>query len=55
MALSPELREARRRNVIDAAHMLVRETGGTGFSMAQLAQRAGMGAQLNRMTTPPHG
>ena len=42
MALSPELREARRRNVIDAAHMLVRETGGTGFSMAQLAQRAGV-------------
>ncbi len=42
MALSPGAREARRRNVIDAAHALIRETGGTGFSMAQLAQRAGV-------------
>lgn len=42
MALSPELREARRRNVIDAAHGLIRETGSTGFSMLQLAQRAGV-------------
>lgn len=42
MALSPEAREARRRNVIDAAHALIRETGGTGFSMVQLAQQAGV-------------
>lgn len=42
MALSPQAREARRRNVIDAAHALIRETGGTGFSMLQLAQRAGV-------------
>lgn len=42
MALSPEAREARRRNVIDAAHALIRETGGAGFSMLQLAQRAGV-------------
>lgn len=42
MALSPEVREARRRNVIDAAHVLIRETGGTGFSMLELARRAGV-------------
>ena len=42
MALSPQLREARRRNVIDAAHRLIRETGSTGFSMLQLAQCAGV-------------
>lgn len=42
MALSPELREARCRNLVDAAHALVRETGGAGFSMLQLAQRAGV-------------
>lgn len=42
MALSPELREARCRNLVDAAHALVRETGGTGFSMLQLAKHAGV-------------
>ncbi|MFM5952730.1 MAG: TetR/AcrR family transcriptional regulator [Novosphingobium sp.] len=42
MALSPEAREARRRNIVDAAHALVRETGGAGFSMLQLAARAGV-------------
>lgn len=42
MALSPEAREARRRNIVSAAHMLIRETGGAGFSMLQLAKRAGV-------------
>ena len=42
MALSPEAREARCRTLIDAAHALVRETGGAGFSMRQLAERAGV-------------
>ena len=42
MALSLTLREARCRNLIDAAHALVRETGGAGFSMRQLAERAGV-------------
>ncbi len=42
MALSPELREARQRAIVDAAHRLVRETGGAGFSMLQLAQAAGV-------------
>ncbi|MFO1254533.1 MAG: TetR/AcrR family transcriptional regulator [Sphingomonadaceae bacterium] len=42
MALSPEAREARCRVVVDAAHALVRETGGAGFSMLQLAKRAGV-------------
>lgn len=42
MALSPEAREARRRNIVDAAHELVRETGGAGFSMLDLARRAGV-------------
>lgn len=42
MALSPEAREARRRAIVDAAHALVRETGGAGFSMLQLAKRAGV-------------
>lgn len=42
MALSPEVREARRRNIVTAAHMLIRETGGAGFSMLELARRAGV-------------
>lgn len=42
MALSPERLEARRRNLVNAAHQLVRETGGAGFSMLQLAKRAGV-------------
>lgn len=42
MAISPELREARCRNLVDAAHALIRETGGTGFSMLELARRAGV-------------
>lgn len=40
MALSAEAREGRRRNIVDAAHALIRETGGAGFSMLQLAKRA---------------
>lgn len=42
MALSPELREARCRTLVDAAHALIRDTGGTGFSMLELARRAGV-------------
>ncbi len=42
MALSTGAREARQRSIVDAAHALVRETGGAGFSMVQLAQRAGV-------------
>lgn len=42
MALSNELREARCRNLVDAAHALIRETGSTGFSMVQLASKAGV-------------
>lgn len=42
MALSAERREARRRHLVDAAASLVREDGGTGFSMLQLAERAGV-------------
>lgn len=42
MALSDELRAARCRNLVDAAHALIRETGGTGFSMVQLAEKAGV-------------
>lgn len=42
MAISPELREARCRNLVDTAHALIRETGGTGFSMLELARRAGV-------------
>jgi AcrR family transcriptional regulator len=40
MALSPALREARCRTIVDAAHILIRETGGTGFSMLELARKA---------------
>ena len=42
MALSTKAREARQRGIVDAAHSLIRETGGAGFSMLQLAQRAGV-------------
>lgn len=42
MALSPALREARCRHLVDTAHMLIRETGDTGFSMVELARRAGV-------------
>ena len=42
MALSAERREARRRHLVDAAASLVRVDGGTGFSMLQLAGRAGV-------------
>lgn len=42
MALSIEAREARCRTIVDAAHTLVRETGGVGFSMLQLAKTAGV-------------
>lgn len=40
MSISPELREARRRLLVDAAHALIQENGDAGFSMAQLAARA---------------
>lgn len=42
MAISAERREARRRHLVDAAACLIRENGGTGFSMLQLAERAGV-------------
>ncbi|MBK8629102.1 MAG: TetR/AcrR family transcriptional regulator [Sphingomonadales bacterium] len=42
MALSPALREARCRKLVDTAHALIRDTGGTGFSMLELARRAGV-------------
>lgn len=44
MALSDQTREARRRNIVNAAHELVRETGGVGFSMVALARQAGVSA-----------
>ncbi len=42
MAISPERRVARRRHLVDTATSLIRENGGTGFSMLQLAERAGV-------------
>jgi AcrR family transcriptional regulator len=42
MSISPERLEARRRQLVDAAHALIRDNGGAGFSMAQLAVRAGV-------------
>ncbi len=44
MALSARTRAARRRTMVTAAHALIRESGGTGFSMVQLAARAGVSA-----------
>lgn len=40
MAISAERREARRRHLVEAAAGLIRENGGLGFSMLQLAERA---------------
>lgn len=42
MALSAKAREERCRNLVDAAHALIRETGGAGFSMRDLARQAGV-------------
>ena len=42
MAISDERREARRRHLVEAAASLIRENGGDGFSMLQLAERAGV-------------
>lgn len=42
MALSEARREARRQRLIAFAQALIRENAGAGFSMAQLAQRAGV-------------
>jgi len=42
MALSAERRSARIEHLVDAARALVRESGDAGFSMAQLAVRAGV-------------
>lgn len=42
MALSEARREARRQRLIGFAQALIRENGGAGFSMAQLAQSAGV-------------
>lgn len=42
MTISPQRREARRQTLVDAACALIRENGDAGFSMAQLAERAGV-------------
>lgn len=42
MALSAARREDRRRNIIAAAHSLLRERGDDGFTMTELAARAGV-------------
>lgn len=42
MSISPQRLEERRRQLVDAAHALIRETGDAGFTMAQLAARAGV-------------
>lgn len=42
MALSAARREDRRRRLVEAAQALIREGGDTGFSMTQLAARAGV-------------
>lgn len=42
MAISAERREARRRHLVEAAVGLIREKGDDGFSMLQLAGRAGV-------------
>ncbi|HEX4182534.1 MAG TPA: TetR/AcrR family transcriptional regulator [Caulobacteraceae bacterium] len=42
MTISQERLEARRRQLVDAAHALIKETGSAGFSMLQLAKRAGV-------------
>lgn len=42
MALSPERRSARQRHLVEVAQALVREGGDAGFSMTQLAARAGV-------------
>ena len=42
MALSAERREARRRHLVEAAASLIRDNRGAGFSMLQLAERAGV-------------
>ncbi len=42
MALSSERRAARRETIIQAAEALIRERGDAGFSMTELASRAGV-------------
>lgn len=42
MALSPEKREERRDHLVRVAQALIREGGDAGFSMTQLAARAGV-------------
>lgn len=42
MALSPERKAARVTRLVDIAQQLIREGGNAGFSMGQLAQRAGV-------------
>jgi AcrR family transcriptional regulator len=42
LALSVARREERRRDIVDAAHSLMRERGDAGFSMAELATQAGV-------------
>jgi AcrR family transcriptional regulator len=42
VALSQELRETRRRHIVEAAQALIRERGDAGFAMTELAARAGV-------------
>lgn len=42
MALSVERKAARQRHIVDAAQALIRERGDAGFTMAELAARAGV-------------
>jgi AcrR family transcriptional regulator len=42
LVISVARREERRRDIVDAAHALMRERGDAGFSMAELAERAGV-------------
>jgi len=42
LTLSAPTRDARRRHLVDAAQALIREQGDAGFSMIQLARRAGV-------------
>lgn len=42
MAISVERRAARQRHIVDAAQALIRERGDAGFTMTELAARAGV-------------
>lgn len=42
MPISPERKEARRQHIVQTAQQLIRDTGSAGFSMSELAERAGV-------------